>query len=165
VSRSFIIAVLLAASPIASGQADKPKEGAALLNENAADKAITIHQEVEFTARPQQVYEALLDEKQFAAFSGKPAEINREGGGAFSLFEGHIVGRNVELVPNQRIVQAWRAVDWPEGVYSIAKFELKQQGTGTHLVFDHVGFPIGLRDHLAEGWEDHYWSLLKKYFH
>jgi activator of HSP90 ATPase len=128
-----------------------------------AQKSITIHQEVDFNASPQRIYEALLDAKQFAAFSGRAAKINREVGGAFSLFDGHIAGRNVELVPNKRIVQAWRTVDWPEGTYSIARFELKAQGSGTHLVFDHIGFPEGLRDHLAEGWEGHYWSLLKKY--
>lgn len=126
-------------------------------------KSITIHQEVDFKVSPQRVYEALLDAKQFSAFSTMQAEINRELGGAFSLFGGHIIGRNVELIPNKRIVQAWRVVDWPEGVYSIARFELKEQGSGTHLNFDHTGFPEELRDHLAEGWEANYWSLLKKY--
>src|ERR1700726_2235442 len=120
------------------------------------DKSIVIHREVDFTASPQRIYEALLDAKQFTAFSGMPAQINREVGGAFSLFDGHIVGRNVELVPNKRIVQAWRTNDWPEGIYSIVRFELTPQGSGTHIVFDHIGFPDGLRNHLAEGWEGHY---------
>ena len=130
-----------------------------------SDTSITIHQEIDFNASPQQLYEALLDARQFTEFSGRPAEINRGVGGAFSLFKGHIIGRNVELVPNQRIVQAWRVVTWPEGAYSIARFELKPQGSGTRLVFDHIGFPEGLHDHLAAGWEENYWSLLKKYFH
>jgi activator of HSP90 ATPase len=130
-----------------------------------SDKSTTIHQEIEFDASPQRLYEALLDSKQFTEFSGRPAEISREVGGAFSLFKGHIVGRNLELVPNQRIVQAYRVVTWPEGAYSIVRFELKPQGSGMHVVFDHIGFPEGLHDHLAEGWEENYWSLLKKYFH
>jgi activator of HSP90 ATPase len=130
-----------------------------------SDKSITIHQEIEFNARPDKLYEALLDSAQFSGFSGRPAEINREVGGAFSLFNGHIIGRNVELVPNERIVQAWRVVTWPQGDYSIVRFELKPQGSGTHVVFDHIGFPEGLHDHLAEGWEANYWSLLKKYLH
>ena len=130
----------------------------------ANPSAVTIHQEVDFKASSQQLYNALLDAKQFSAFSARPAEINREVGGAFSLFGGHIIGRNMELVPNQRIVQAWRVVTWPEGVYSIAKFDLKAQGSGTHLVFEHTGFPEDQRDHLAEGWESNYWALLKKYF-
>jgi activator of HSP90 ATPase len=124
----------------------------------------SIHQEADFKASPQRVYEALLDAKEFSAFSGLPAEIRREAGGDFSCFGGHIVGRNVELVPNQRIVQAWRVVTWPEGAYSIAKFELKAQGSGTRLILDHVGFPEGLKDHLASGWKEHYWERLQKYF-
>ena len=130
-----------------------------------SDQSITIHQEIEFSASPQQLYEALLESKQFAEFSGRPAEINREVGGAFSLFKGHIIGRNLELVPNERIVQAWRVVTWPEGAYSIVRFELKPQGSGMRLVLDHIGFPEGLHDHLAAGWEENYWSLLKKHFH
>lgn len=129
------------------------------------DKSIVIHQEIDLNASPQKVYEALLDSKQFTDFSARAAEINREVGGAFSLFKGHIIGRNLELVPNLRIVQGWRVVTWPEGAYSIARFDLKPQGSGTHVVFDHIGFPEGLHDHLAQGWEENYWSLLKKYFH
>ena len=149
-SYMLITALTLAALPVAFAQ---------------SDKSITIHQEIDFSASPQRLYEALLNTKQFSEFSGRPAEINGEVGGAFSLFKGHIVGRNVELVPNQRIVQAWRVVKWHEGAYSIARFELKPQGSGTRLVFDHIGFPEGLHDHLAAGWEENYWSLLKKYFH
>src|SRR5262249_31096796 len=125
--------------------------------------SITIHEEIQFNAKPERLYEALLDSRQFGEFSGMPAEINRDAGGAFSLFHGHIIGRNVELLPNRRIVQAWRVVTWPEGVYSIARFEFKAQGAGTLLLFDHVGFPEGLHDHLADGWQEHYWSTLKKY--
>ncbi len=151
-TRSYILIAMLGLNvlPILSAQ---------------SDKSITIHQEIEFNASPQQLYEALLDSKQFTEFSGRPAEISHEVGGAFSLFKGHIIGRNVELVPNEGIVQAWRVVTWPEGAYSIVRFELKPQGSGTHLVLDHIGFPEGLHDHLAAGWEENYWSLLKKHFH
>src|SRR5262249_31603902 len=108
------------------------------------------------------LYEALLDSKKFSAFSRRAAEIKREPGGAFSLFAGHIVGRNLELVPNKRIVQAWRVAGWPESIYSVARFELKAERRGTRLIFDHIGFPEGLHDHLLEGWESNYWSPLKK---
>lgn len=61
--------------------------------------------------------------------------------GAFSLFGDYITGRRVELVTNQRIVQAWRAGSWAPGIYSIARFELAEQDSATKLVFDHTGFP------------------------
>jgi activator of HSP90 ATPase len=52
-----------------------------------------------------------------------------------------IQGRNIELLPNRRIIQAWRAKTWADGVYSIVRFELKEQGAETKLVFEHCGFP------------------------
>jgi uncharacterized protein YndB with AHSA1/START domain len=135
-----------------------------------------IHQEVVFKASRKRVYEALTDAKQFekvlqlsAAMqsgkipAGKPVEVSREAGGAFSIFGGYILGRQIELVPNERIVQAWREVVWSPGVYSIAKFELAEQGTGTKLVFDHTGFPEGGGQHLAEGWKVNYWEPLGKF--
>ncbi len=135
-----------------------------------------IHQEVLFNASRKRVYEALTDAKQFgtvmqlsaAMQSGmapkdKPAEISREAGGAFSLFGGYITGRHIELLPNERIVQAWRAASWDAGIYSIAKFALTEQGSGTKLVFDHAGFPQGQAQHLAEGWKVNYWEPLKKF--
>jgi activator of HSP90 ATPase len=137
---------------------------AATLGTADAQADVTIHEELEYQVSPHRVYEALLDSKLFAAFSGVPAEIHREPGGAFSLFEGQILGRNVELVPDRRIVQAWRAASWPDGVYSIARFELEARGSGARLVFDHSGFPAALREHLASGWREHYWEPLKKYF-
>src|SRR5258708_8498008 len=128
-------------------------------------KSITIHQEIAFNTSPQKLYEALLDSKQFGEFSGRAAEINPSIGGVFSIFKKHIVGQNIELIPNQRIVQAWRVADWSAGVYSIARFEFKSQGAGTLLVFDHIGFPEGLHDHLADGWRENYLALLRQYFH
>jgi uncharacterized protein YndB with AHSA1/START domain len=123
-----------------------------------------IHQEVVINASPSRVYEALTNASQFSAVTGgAPTEISPEVGGTFTLFGGAIHGLHIELVPNQRIVQAWRVGNWPEGVYSIAKFELKEQGDGTLIVFDHIGFPEEHHDHLATGWGDNYWKPLEKF--
>jgi activator of HSP90 ATPase len=122
-----------------------------------------IHQEIEIKASPQRIYDALLDSKQFAAVTGMPAEISRDAGGAFSTFGGLIVGRNIELFPNQRIVQAWRPASWDPGVYSVVKFELKAHDTQTTIVLDHTGFPEGSFRHLDSGWYVRYWEPMKKY--
>jgi activator of HSP90 ATPase len=124
----------------------------------------SLHEEIDLKSDPQHIYEALLDAKQFKAFSGAPAEIDPKPGGAFSMFDGQIVGRNVELVPNQRIVQAWRPTHWDPGVYSIVEFELRPGVSGTLVVLEHKGFPEGDFDHLEWGWHQHYWEPLKKYF-
>ncbi len=122
-----------------------------------------IHQEITFDASPDRVYSALTDGRQFAAFSGAPADNHGDAGGAFSGFGGHIVGRNVELEPGRRVVQAWRAASWSPGVYSIARFELNPAGSGTRLVFDQAGFPEGEGVHLEQGWHKMYWEPLRKY--
>jgi activator of HSP90 ATPase len=92
-----------------------------------------------------------------------PTRISPEVGGDFSLFGGHIVGRHLELVSNERIIQAWRVVDWNAGHYSIVRLQLLEEGSGTKIVFDHTGFPKGQADHLASGWKSHYWDGLAKY--
>jgi activator of HSP90 ATPase len=123
-----------------------------------------IHYEIDFAAPPARFYQAILDQKQFTAFTGLPATIDTNPGGAFSMFGGLITGRNVELVPNARIVQAWRPGHWDPGIYSIVHFELKPRAQELSLIFDHTGFPAGEYDHLDFGWHSHYWEPLKKYF-
>jgi len=123
----------------------------------------SLRQEVELKASAQRIYEALLNSKQFTAFTGVAAVIDPTAGGAFTLFEGQVTGRNIETVANQRIVQAWRPGDWPAGVYSIVRFELKPVGSGTAVVLNHTGFPAGEFDSLDSGWHEHYWEPLKKF--
>jgi len=68
----------------------------------------------------------------------------------------------VELVRDRRVVQAWRAKTWPEGLYSIVRFELSADGAGTKLSFDHEGFPADQAEHLAKGWHSNYWDNISK---
>jgi activator of HSP90 ATPase len=141
--------------------------------EEISHSAEAIHQENVFRASRKRVYEALTETKQFDklvklsgisdALGTKPTQISNEVGGAFTIFGGHIIGRQLELLPDERIVQAWRVMDWEPGWYSIAKFNLVEQGAGTKIVFDHTGFPKGLGEHLASGWKEHYWDTLEKY--
>jgi activator of HSP90 ATPase len=136
----------------------------------------SIHQENSFKASRHRVYEALTNARQFnevtkisaASDPGIPLDksptvIGLEAGSAFTLFGGIILGRQIELVPDTRIVQAWRVMNWKPGVYSLAKFELVEEGAGTRIVFDHTGFPKGDAEHLAAGWKAHYWDSLAKF--
>ena len=157
-------AVTLGALITSSALPGKPQQAMTEKQSTGADATRTyLHQEVDLEASPQKIYEILLDSKQFAAFTGLPAEISRDPGGAFSMFGGMIVGRNVELVGNQRIVQAWRPASWAAGVYSIVRFELKGDRAQTKLFLDHTGFPEGDFEHLDSGWYARYWNPLKKF--
>ena len=161
------LAAALAAGSLTRAQAQQPTAQQPAMEEKPSSIAnqsrTSIHYEIDFHPSPERLYQAILDQKQFAAFSGLPAAIDKVPGGAFSMFGGLIVGRNVELIPSQRIVQAWRVGNWDAGVYSIARFELVEQGSGTRIVFDHTGFPKGTGEHLASGWKSNYWEPLAKF--
>jgi activator of HSP90 ATPase len=167
----------LAASAVAfAGLTAAPSQTIAAGESGISHTAESIHQEPVFHAPKRRIYEALTDARHFgkieqlsaAMQSGmapgkRPTEITRQAGSAFTLFGDHIVGRHIELVPYQRIVQAWRVVDWSPGVYSIVKFELTDHESGTKIVFDHTGFPEGKAQHLAQGWIANYWEPIRKY--
>ena len=141
-----------------------PPEGGQEAPGARAHKNLTsLRQARPFQTDPSRIYKALLDAGQFATFTGQPAKMDPNEGGYFSLFGGLIVGRNVELVPDQRIVQAWRPAHWNPGIYSIVKFELKPAESKTVLVLDHKGFPEGEFDSLNQGWKLHYYDPLEKF--
>lgn len=124
---------------------------------------MAIKQTLTFESTAEKIYTVLTVAKEFAQMTGAAAEISGAEGGAFSCFDGQITGRQIELVPNERIVQAWRAGPWGQGVYSIVKFDLSQSGATTTLELEHAGFPEGSDEHLEGGWHKMYWDPLKAY--
>lgn len=123
-----------------------------------------VHQEIIFAASPERIYEAFMDSTQHERFTANGvANISREPGGEFTCHGGIISGRNIELVPNNRIVQAWRSARWHKGIYSIARFELQPRENGTLLVLDHTGIPDDQREDIEAGWHTRYWEPLRKY--
>ena len=125
--------------------------------------AESIHQEITINAAPAQIYAALTQAARFAEVTAAPASMETSPGGAFSLFNGMIEGRNIELESGRHIVQAWRAKDWPAGSYSLVSFRLEAAADGTRLVFDQCGFPDAAKAHLDGGWHKMYWEPLRQY--
>jgi activator of HSP90 ATPase len=164
--RNSIVAIAGAIGALAFGPLSDRATGqeAAALETPAATKLRTsLHQRIDLSAPPKRVYEVLMDEKQFAVITGLPAKIDSAAGGAFKTFGGLIEGRNVELIPAQRIVQAWREASWEPGFYSMVHFELTARGKDTTLVLEHTGFHEGDFGHLDPGWHQRYWEPLKRY--
>lgn len=122
----------------------------------------TIKQTVTFKASPHDVYEALMDSKKHAKFTGDKALISRKVGGKFSAFDGYSEGTNLELVPDIKIVQTWRASDWPEGLYSKVTYSFKEMTGGTRLSFTQTGVPAELYEEIEQGWRDYYWAPMKE---
>lgn len=129
---------------------------------------MAIHQEGIIDAAPDQVYAVLTDGEKFGAATGMAAHIGLNEGDGFSLFGGRIEGRQIELVPGRRVVQAWRfgvehPDEWTAGVYSIVRFTLVPEGDATRLVIDHDGIPPEWEDHISRGYPSFYHEPLAKY--
>jgi activator of HSP90 ATPase len=150
------MSLALGALGVTSAEAQTAKRGTEVAKTN-------IHRTIEFKATAARIYEVLLDAKQFSVFTKDAAEIQPQPGAAFRLFGGRIEGRNIELIPNRRIVQAWRPASWAPGVYSIVRFELVAGGSGTRIVLDHTGFTEDKWEGLNDGWPKMYWEPLRKY--
>jgi activator of HSP90 ATPase len=121
----------------------------------------TIRQTISFHASAHDVYELLMDEKKHALFTGGSARISRNVGGTFVTNDGYSDGKNVELVPDAKIVQTWRASDWPDGHYSMLTITLFPESSGTKLSFVQTGVPDDQYEEISQGWHDYYWSPMK----
>ena len=122
-----------------------------------------IKQTVTFKKTPHEVYEMLMDAKKHTAFTGAKAKINNKVGGKFSAYDGYCDGVNLELVPDKKIVQTWRASDWPEGHYSTATYELTKVKGGTKLSFTQKDVPEDQYADIKQGWIEFYWDKMKEY--
>jgi uncharacterized protein YndB with AHSA1/START domain len=135
----------------------------------AGASRMSVHQEVVVLAPPQQVFELLTDPGMFSAATGQPAQVTDREGDAFSLFGGRIEGRQIELVPGQRVVQAWRfgtehPSPWSPGVYSTVRFTFEGTDDRTRLVIDHTGIPPEWVEHLSLGYPAFYAEPIASYF-
>lgn len=104
----------------------------------------------------------LMDSKKHSDITGAPASISRRAGGKFTAYAGSLEGVNLELVPDTKIVQAWRADDWPAGHFSRAVFSFKATVDGTRLTFTQSGVPEPYYEDIRQGWHDFYWTPMKK---
>lgn len=114
-------------------------------------------------ATPSDIYGTLMDSKRHGALSGQPAKVSSRVGGKWSV--GHdLEGTHLTLVKDKKIVQTWRANNWPKGTYSKATFALSKAAGGTRITFTQTGVPsAGYRETNA-GWRVYYWTPLRKAF-
>jgi len=135
---------------------------------------MSIHQQATIEATPCQVYALLADAAALSALSGMSGESGHVEGAPFTAFDSHVTGRQVELVPGSRIVQAWRFPNWTPGTYTVVRFELEPaDNSKTRVRVDQHGYPDGADDmgchatwheHLAEGWTLYYLKPLATHF-
>jgi activator of HSP90 ATPase len=124
-----------------------------------------IEQAVSFPkVTPADLYALFMDSAKHSAATGMPAKISRRVGGKWSAFGGMILGKNLALVPNRIIVQAWRSSAWkkadPDSVL-VVRFEQIHNGAAAYLA--HVGVPPYDHAGVIQGWKKYYWEPWKKY--
>ena len=123
-----------------------------------------LRQTITFKVSPAKVYAALMDARQHGRFTQSKVRISRTVGGRFEIYDGGLSGTNVELAANKKIVQAWRAGDWPEGHFSTATFALAKIPAGTRLTFTQRGIPAEHFEDIKAGWHAYYWRPMKAMF-
>ncbi len=118
-----------------------------------------------FPVSARELYEAWLDSKKHAALTGAGARIGAKVGNKFSAWDGYIQGKTLELVPFQRIVQAWRTTDFPaECDDSIVEVTLQDIDGGCRMTIRHTSIPKGQGDDYKEGWRQFYFKPMREYF-
>lgn len=110
------------------------------------------------------LYEAWLNSEAHTKMTGGEAMCSDVVGGKFTAWDGYIEGENLELIPNQKIVQSWRTSEFldkdPDSLLTI-QFIVKNEGTELNLI--HENIPEG-QSQYEEGWKEHYFTPMHIFF-
>jgi activator of HSP90 ATPase len=127
-------------------------------------KTKTIRQTIELNVSPENFYAAFLSSKIHGKFTGSAAGISNKIGGAFEVYDGYATGKNLELIEGKKIIQSWRAADWPADIESTIEIKISTCTAGCRIRFTHKNVPFQFAAAIAGGWYEYYWNPLKKFF-
>jgi len=113
-------------------------------------------------APPEDVYNALTNEATIQLWSGETAVMPLEPGAEFSLWDGSIVGKNIEFVPGKKIVQEWFFGEQEQP--SIVTIILHAAKSGTSAELRHTNIPDEDFDNITEGWNENYFGSLIDFY-
>jgi activator of HSP90 ATPase len=124
----------------------------------------TIQQTIRLAASPEELFDTFLDSKKHSAATGGSAKVSRKVGAAFTAWNGQLSGRNLLIVPNRLIVQAWRATHWKASdADSILILKFSKVPGGGQIDLVHVNVPQHDHNGVTQGWRKYYWQPWKKY--
>ncbi|WP_207425588.1 SRPBCC domain-containing protein [Pedobacter sp. SYSU D00535] len=113
-------------------------------------------------ASPEEVYLALTNPATLQLWTGEEAEMSTVPGSEFSLWDGSIVGRNLEFEEGKKIVQEWYFGDQSEP--SVVTIKLHPHKDGTSVELRHTNIPDQDYDDIVEGWNDTYFGSLEEFY-
>ena len=128
-------------------------------------KTKSIQQEILFDSESPVIYNLLMNQDKHSEITGSEVIMSNEINGHFSVFDDYCVGYNIELIENQKIVQAWHFDEegWPDDHYSICTFTLEPVENKTKLIFTQTEIPEHKAEELERGWNEFYWQPMKEY--
>ena len=113
-------------------------------------------------ATPEEIYMALTNPLTLELWTGEEAVMSTEPGSEFSIWDGSIVGKNLEFEENKKIVQQWYFDGQPEE--SIVTIKLHPDKKGTSVELKHTNIPDADYKDFVEGWDDSYFGPLGDFF-
>ena len=113
-------------------------------------------------ATPEEIYTALTNPLTIELWTGETAVMSTEPGTEFSMWDGSIVGKNIEFEGNKKIVQQWY-FDGQEAE-SIVTIKLHADKNGTSAELRHTNIPDSDYEDMTEGWNDAYFGSLFEFF-
>ena len=114
------------------------------------------------TALSEDLYRALTTEITIRLWTGDLVEIDPQVGGEFSMWDGAIQGKFLEMEPYSKIVQQWYFGEQEEE--SIVTFKLHEHKKGTSLEVKHTNIPDEDYDDIVEGWNETYVASLIDFY-
>ncbi|KAG5458387.1 MAG: activator of Hsp90 ATPase [Olpidium bornovanus] len=143
-----------------------PLNGGVIKNATAKNivNTTTLTDTVELVAPAHEVYEVFLDPERVRAWTRAGVQISRDLGSAFSLFDGNVTGRILNLEYDKMVVQSWRLKSWPEGHYSTVTLTITQNSDSTTVHVKQEGIPVGELESVKQNWKQYYWNRIKATF-
>jgi uncharacterized protein YndB with AHSA1/START domain len=113
-------------------------------------------------APPEDVYRALTVETTIELWTGDKAEMKPEPGTEFSMWDGSIVGKNLEFEEGKKIVQQWYFGEQEEP--SIVTIKLHADKDGTSMEVRHTNIPDQDFEDIVDGWNGSYAAGLIEFY-
>jgi uncharacterized protein YndB with AHSA1/START domain len=116
-------------------------------------------------ATPEEIYEAWLDSIGHSEMTGGEATMSDKVGADVTAWDGYISGRNLELIPGERIVQSWRTTRFADAEEdSVVTVVLREIEEGTLLTLEHSNVPDDHKSYEEGGWQSNYFEPMVAYF-
>ena len=116
---------------------------------------------IQIKADAQDVFTALTNPFTIELWSGEKAVMSQEVGAEFSLWDGDISGKNLEVEENEKLVQQWYFGEDDENEASIVTIKLWVKNSQTSVELLHTNIPDEAYDNIVEGWNDAYLGAIK----